>query len=97
MAVGADGPTGRAKVIAEILRLAEAVEPGARISLRLRMGDPQDVARPQDRRCCLLGLEPGETWVLTASDVVLDAVEEAFGVNMEQPSTEDDSSSLEPF
>lgn len=97
MAVGAERLTGRAQVIAEILRLSETAEPGARISLRLVMGDPEDIESQQDGRFSLLRLVPGETWILTASDVVLDAVEEAFGFERDELSAEGDSPSLDPF
>ena len=88
LAVGAERLTGRAQVIAEILRLSETAEPGARISLRLVMGDPEDIESQQDGRFSLLRLVPGETWILTASDVVLDAVEEAFGFERDELSAE---------
>lgn len=97
MALDADGPATRAQMIAKIRTVAETVERGARFSLRLLPGDPGDPRLPQEARSVWISLVPGESWVLTASDAVLDAVAEAFGLAEDQPSIEDHGTSFETF
>lgn len=97
MALDSTGPTTRAHVIARIRQVAETVEPGARISLRLSLGDPNEVGLPHEAGSAWISLVAGETWVLTASDAVLDAVEDAFRLAGDEPSIEDDSTSFDPF
>lgn len=97
MALDADGPVTRAQLIAKVRRVAETVEPGARISLRLSPNDPDDTRLPREAGSAWISLVPGETWVLTASDAILDAVEEAFALAEDEPSIEDDGTSFEPF
>lgn len=96
--LNADEPAvTRAQVISRIRQLAEVAEPGARISLRLLRGEPEDIGSQDDARRSLISLVPDETWVLTGSDVVLDAVEEALGLVEDEPAIEDDGTSFDPF
>lgn len=97
MALDADGLATRAQVIAKIRRVAETVEPGARITLRLSPDGSDDSRSPREAGSAWISLVPGETWVLTASDAILDAVEEAFGLAKDEPAIEDEDTSFEPF
>jgi hypothetical protein len=97
MALDADGPLTRAQVIARIRRVAETVEPGARISLRLSHDDPDNPRLPREAGSVRISLVPGETWILTASDAILDAVETAFGLAEDEPSIEEGGTSFDPF
>lgn len=84
-------------MISRIRQLAEMAEPGARISLRLLRGEPEDIGFQDDARRSLINLIPDETWVLTGSDAVLDAVEETLGLAEDEPAIEDDGTSFDPF